>query len=223
MEASDLCLTRAKHGHASASPTFWLARNLCYKQIISLLSLFCHPNEHLMTFHRAFSVCVSVLCDFIIKYLPGSQLYPADTLSRFPLPVQPDLIWYVWNHRALRQHCHWCTSAQWRHDRPSSFSYCYWRRATAGPSTFCNTSWPNDLSHLAPDLQQYWHSRDHLTVQYELVLYDARIVIPKAIHQTTLEALHSSHLGITKCRAKARSAIWWPKIGIDIQQYISTC
>ena len=30
--------------------------------------------------------------DFSIEYLPGNQLYPADTLSRFPLPVQPDLI-----------------------------------------------------------------------------------------------------------------------------------
>ena len=72
-------------------------------------------------------------------------------------------------------------------------------------------------------MRQYWHSRDRLTVQDELVLYAARIVIPKAIRHTTLEVLHSGYLGITKCRAKARFAIWWPKIGVYIQLYISTC
>ena len=35
--------------------------------------------------------------------------------------------------------------------------------------TFCNTSWPNDSSHLVPYLQQYWHSRVRLTVQDGLV------------------------------------------------------
>ena len=62
-----------------------------------------------------------------------------------------------------------------------------------------------------------------VSVQYGLVLYDAIIMIPKAIHHITLEALHSGHLGIIKCREKAMSAIWWPKIGVDIQHYISAC
>ena len=144
--------------------------------------------------------------DFITEYLPGSQLYPADTLSRFPLPVQPDLI-----DTSEIIECYVSTVIDALPLSDVMIDYVHSATATDDALqrviTFCYTSWPNNLSHLAPDLQQYWHSCDRLTVQDGLVLYDTRIVIQKAIRHTTLEAFLSGHLGITKCRAKARSAI----------------
>ncbi len=89
--------------------------------------------------------------------------------------------------------------------------------------TFTNSAWPDDVALLTPELQSYWHSREQLTVQNGLLLYNAKIVISASLHQTTLEALHAGHLGVEKCRAKARSSIWWPKIGDDIQRFVSSC
>ena len=87
----------------------------------------------------------------------------------------------------------------------------------------CADAWPDDINVLPPDVQPYWHSRDLLTLQDGLVLYNARLVIPHSVRQSTLQALHSGHLGIEKCRAKARTSVWWPKIGTDIQRHVSSC
>ena len=38
-----------------------------------------------------------------------------------------------------------------------------------------------------------------------------------------LTAQQEGHQDIEKCRAKARSTIWWPKISLDIQQHVSNC
>jgi transposase InsO family protein len=56
-----------------------------------------------------------------------------------------------------------------------------------------------------------------------LIYYNARLVIPEAMRHHALQSLHDGHLGIVKCRSKAREAIWWPKIGKDIEQFVAAC
>jgi transposase InsO family protein len=38
-----------------------------------------------------------------------------------------------------------------------------------------------------------------------------------------LKALHVGHLGVDKCRAKARASIWWPRISADIERHVTSC
>ena len=66
-------------------------------------------------------------------------------------------------------------------------------------------------------------ARNHITVSGGKVLCNARIVIPESLRQTTLDALHVGYLGEEKCRSKARLSIWWPKIGTDIELYVTSC
>jgi transposase InsO family protein len=160
--------------------------------------------------------------NYTVEYLPGNQLYTADTLSRFPLPAEPALID---TSDVVEQYISFVvdtlpiTDVMIDKVLSASAADDNFQRVI----TFCNTEWPDDVELLPSDVRPFWHSRDQLTVQNGLLLYNARIVIPASLRQTTLEALHSGHLGVEKCRSKARTAVWWPKIGADIAQYVASC
>ncbi len=159
--------------------------------------------------------------DFVIEYLPGRLLYPADTLSRLPLPSQPLLIS---PSDIIEHYVTVVVESSNIRDRVLDSV----KAATAADHAlplvmqYCQSTWP-DISTLSPDVQQYAHSQDHLTVCNELLMYDARVVIPPSLRPRFLNALHAAHQGVTKSREKARQSIWWPKIGADIERHITAC
>ena len=56
----------------------------------------------------------------------------------------------------------------------------------------CKNGWP-EISSLHPDVQQFAHSRVHLTVCDGLLMYGKRIVVPFLLRTKMLEALHAAH------------------------------
>ena len=50
-----------------------------------------------------------------------------------------------------------------------------------------------------------------------------RIVVPRSLQQEYLQCLHMGHLGISKCRARAKTTVFWPNIDRDISQLIVRC
>ena len=59
------------------------------------------------------------------------------------------------------------------------------------------------------------HSKS--TSQPDLVFYDDRIVIPKALRRTIIMLQHKGHAAINKMTSAAK-LFWWPKLQKDIQQ-----
>lgn len=53
-----------------------------------------------------------------------------------------------------------------------------------------------------------------LTVHEGLLLYGCRIVIPTSFRADILRKLHEGHLGITKCRERAKQSVWWPGLSM---------
>ena len=49
------------------------------------------------------------------------------------------------------------------------------------------------------------------------------IIIPKTLQEEYLQCLHMGHLGISKCRARAKTTVFWPNIDCDISQLITRC
>jgi transposase InsO family protein len=159
--------------------------------------------------------------NFTVIYVPGSTLKTADALSRFPLSNQPLLIE---PSQTIEHHV-----ANIIDSTPLLDNVLQKVRVESARdptfqliTSFCTGGWP-DVNKLPVDAQPYWHSRDSLTYQDGILLCNARIVIPSVMRQATLESLHVGHLGIEKCRAKARMAVWWPKISSDIERFISDC
>ena len=50
-----------------------------------------------------------------------------------------------------------------------------------------------------------------------------RIVIPKSLQNEYLRCLYTGHFGISKCRARAKSTVYWPGIDKDITNLIGCC
>ena len=50
-----------------------------------------------------------------------------------------------------------------------------------------------------------------------------RVVIPNSMRSEMLQKLHESHLGMEKCRARARSVVYWPALSSDINEMVAKC
>ena len=87
---------------------------------------------------------------------------------------------------------------------------------------YCQAGWPAYMPH-QPLLRPYWESRAHLAVVDDLLLYDERIVIPQALRLDILDCIHRGHLGISKCRARARMSVWWPGLSVAIEDMVKAC
>ena len=62
-----------------------------------------------------------------------------------------------------------------------------------------------------------------MSVANGLLLYDNQIVIPEAYIRDTLEKVHAGHLGITKCRERAKGSVWWHGMSRDIAGMVNAC
>lgn len=62
-----------------------------------------------------------------------------------------------------------------------------------------------------------------LTTDYGLVLFGARIVIPKPWRKEALKRLHMSHQGVERTKRRARQTIYWPGMGSDIFNTVQAC
>ena len=63
----------------------------------------------------------------------------------------------------------------------------------------------------------------YLSVVDDLLMYDDRLVIPRGMRLQILDCIHTGHLGITKCRSRARTSVWWPGLSKQIEDLMAQC
>ena len=83
--------------------------------------------------------------------------------------------------------------------------------------------WPTNLCNVPEPLHQYWKVREDLCIADDLILKGDRIVVPSNRQSLILKAIHEGHLGIEKCKARARICVYWPHIDDDIEQAVKQC
>ncbi len=156
--------------------------------------------------------------DYSLSYVPGVTLCTADTLSRFPLKYSESHLGDIDAFVATVVGSIPIGDIVLEEIRTATAT----DRHLQDVVHYCQSEWPHTAT-LSPEVQQYAHSREHLTVCEGLVMCDARIVIPPSLRGKFLNALHVGHLGIVKARAKARQSIWWPKMGDAIERHVTAC
>ena len=55
---------------------------------------------------------------------------------------------------------------------------------------------------------QYWGYSDELSVSGNLIFKGSRLVIPKSAKSDILVKIHEGHMGIKKCRKRAREVVF---------------
>ena len=56
-----------------------------------------------------------------------------------------------------------------------------------------------------------------------LLLQRTRLIVPKVIRPEMLRQIYKSHLGIVKCRQRAREVLFWPGMSLDVEQMVTNC
>ncbi|CAG7818857.1 unnamed protein product [Allacma fusca] len=87
---------------------------------------------------------------------------------------------------------------------------------------YCSTGWPSK-EKLESALKPYHQYRHEITVTDGLVMKGIRLIIPQCMQSEILQKIHTGHLGITTCRARAKESVWWPGISTQIQQLVDKC
>ena len=69
--------------------------------------------------------------------------------------------------------------------------------------------WPSTISEVPIEIQPYWTFREELTVEDGIVLKGTQIVVPPKKHQASLQLIHEGHLGLGKCKLRAKDTMYW--------------
>ena len=85
------------------------------------------------------------------------------------------------------------------------------------------SGWPSDRSHVPASLLAYWPYKDELAYYSGVLLKGSRIIIPSSLRSAVLKDIHRGHLGIEKCRLRARRWVFWPNMNIDISYVVHAC
>lgn len=154
--------------------------------------------------------------NYDITYKPGPQLGNADGLSRWPQPVP---------EQAESQLCDILLMAETPEDFPIDVDQI--AAATKRDKVLNRVSyhilcgWPAKESD--DQLRPYWLHRSELSMHEECILLGCRVVVPPALREHVLRALHKAHSGIVQTKALARSYVWWPQMNNDIETLVQNC
>ncbi|UYV72188.1 K02A2.6-like [Cordylochernes scorpioides] len=76
--------------------------------------------------------------------------------------------------------------------------------------------WPERIN-VSMSESQYWPAKDDFSVENGILLKGSRYVIPMKIRNGLLQRIHEGHLGIVKCRERAKGSVW-PRIINEIEE-----
>ena len=83
--------------------------------------------------------------------------------------------------------------------------------------------WPKYKDNAFPQLHAYWGIRDEIHCGDDLLFAGEKLVVPNAMIGEMLSSLHEGHLGMEKCRARAREIMYWPNMCTDIEETVAQC
>ena len=85
------------------------------------------------------------------------------------------------------------------------------------------TGWPSDISTVKPELRPYFHIRDELVTEDDIIYKGNLCLIPAAMRKDILTKLHSVQMGVTVTLRRARESVYRPCMNADIKNNIKQC
>ena len=154
--------------------------------------------------------------DLQVEYEPGKNLFIADTLSRAP---------QVTNETTANKRDEF--EVLTLENLPvSEVKFEQFKDATRKDLTLQKlkttviSGWPERKSQVDPELREYWNIKEEISVCDDLLKND-KLIAPSSLREDMLSQIHSSHLGIEKCKRRARDVLFWPRMNQQIADMVS--
>lgn len=88
---------------------------------------------------------------------------------------------------------------------------------------FIVEGWPEKKNKIPDELKHYYKFRNEITQGMGLVFKGNKIIIPIKMRPRMLDNIHKGHFGINKCIQRANTALYWPKMNLEIENFVSKC
>ena len=70
------------------------------------------------------------------------------------------------------------------------------------------SGFPDHRGQLPDPLRRYWHIREHLSVDDNLIVHGCRLLIPNSMRKQVLSELHDSHQGAVRTKQRAHLTVY---------------
>lgn len=151
---------------------------------------------------------------YTIEYHPGKEIYTADALSRSPVSVASgqdesiiETAEYFVNQVMDNLPASDMRLEQIRREQQND-KICQQMRQ------YVEEGWPEN-GRLKGELRRYAPLAAEITVQRDILMRGNRLIIPEVMRKDILQKIHEGHLGVVKCRERAKQSVWWPRVSTD--------
>ncbi len=83
--------------------------------------------------------------------------------------------------------------------------------------------WPTLRSDVPIFIRKYWDARECMSELDGVIYKGLRIVVPPSLQKHMVRLIHKSHLGIVKCKQRAREVLFWPSMNAEIESAVKNC
>ena len=83
--------------------------------------------------------------------------------------------------------------------------------------------WPDNINNIPESVKEYWKVRDQLHVADGLIFVGERLIVPVAVKNVVLQAIHEGHMGIEKRKRRGKSCVYWSSMNDDIEKQTKKC
>ena len=154
--------------------------------------------------------------DLKLEFSPGKELLVADTLSRAYDSTEPNTIYEqkeTVHVNLVRKSCP-VSDEMWKKMAQATANDEVLQKTIRGiKSGWSVNSFP------AP----YGNFTDELSVIDEVLFKGSRVVVPEVLRPDMLQVIHEGHLGIEKCKRRAKAVLYWPNMNCAIEDMVRTC
>ena len=160
--------------------------------------------------------------EITVNYVPGKHMNVADTLSRAYLSDGPtdDEI-----SKDMDKMVHSLVESL----PISQEKLAEMKLATASDETLQSLSttvkdgWPSLKANVPLSIVHYWNVRDEIHEAEGLLFLGQKLIIPQSLRRDIFRRIHESHLGMEKCKSRARAVVYWPGMSADIENMVAKC
>ncbi|XP_059060190.1 uncharacterized protein K02A2.6-like [Achroia grisella] len=159
--------------------------------------------------------------DLNVTYKPGKYMYLADTLSRAPLSIPYDDSVSRGNSYQINLLMSQVKMSQNKLQLVrNETEKC---EVLSQLMKYINAGWPSNKYDVIENLKFYWSIKEDLFIVDGVIFKSNLVIIPDSLKTEMLKIIHDGHLGIDRCKRRAREVLFWPGITKDIELYVKRC